>query len=234
MKGLFVTFEGGEGGGKTTQVQRLCKRLRDLGRNPLPLNDPGCTKLGMSIREIVKRTPSGDPISPKAELFLFEAARAQLVDTVIAPSLSRGMDIVCDRYIDSTVAYQGFGRGINMVSINRMNQFATESGGFSIYPDITFWLDIDPELGLQRTASKRMGQGKVMDRLENETLAFHNRVRHGYWTLSQMNGSVLFRLDATKGEDELEEEIWLKVFPRLPAPAVETSIDVSEPERKLD
>jgi len=175
---LFVTFEGIEGSGKSTQMKLLKEYLEKRGHSVLSLREPGGTALGESVRSLLL-TVSDEEISPPAELFLYEACRAQLVANVIRPALSEGVIVLCDRFTDSTVAYQGYGRGIDVRHIESMNE--TASGGLS--PDITFFLDIEAEAGLERAWSrlnKSKGEGAKEDRFEREELAFHERVRSGF------------------------------------------------------
>lgn len=175
---MFITFEGIEGSGKSTQMALLKEYLEKKGHSALSLREPGGTELGESVRSLLL-TVRDEEISPVAELFLYEACRAQLVANVIRPALERGLIVLCDRFIDSTVAYQGHGRGIDVAHIKSMNE--TASGGLS--PDITFFLDIEAEAGLVRAWSrlnKSDEEGAKEDRFEREELAFHERVRSGF------------------------------------------------------
>jgi len=178
---LFITFEGIEGSGKSTQMNLLKEYLEKKGRSVLSLREPGGTSIGESLRRILL-TVGDEEIAPATELFLYEACRAQLVANVIRPALASGRIVLCDRFIDSTLAYQGHGRGIDAGHICSMND--TASGG--IKPDITFFLDIEAEAGLQRAWTRlNNGDGAVEDgvkedRFEREDMAFHERVRQGF------------------------------------------------------
>jgi dTMP kinase len=204
--GFFIVFEGPEGSGKTTQASRLVNKLFNSGRKPLSLREPGGTSTGELIRKMLKDNVAGEPLAPRAELLLFEAARAQLIENVIIPRLRSGMDVVCDRFTDSTLAYQGHARGLDKKFIEDANSFAAAG----LRPDITLLLDIDPEIGMKRTSEKRSGQGKQLDAIEKEDMSFHRKVRQGYLQVAGQSPWVVV-LDATKSEDELEEEIWAKV-----------------------
>jgi len=176
---LFITFEGIEGSGKSTQMLLLREYLEGQGRSVLFLREPGGTSLGEALRSILL-TVGDEEISPASELFLYEACRAQLVANVIRPALSTGRIVLCDRFIDSTVAYQGHGRGLDTAHIESMNETAT--GGLT--PDITFFLDIEAEAGLKRAWSRinKSDDAEEMqeDRFEREDMEFHRRVRRGF------------------------------------------------------
>lgn len=151
MRGLFVTFEGGEGSGKTTQLKLLANRIRASGQEVIESHDPGGTGIGKEIRTLLL-DPGPAPISAATELLLYEASRAQLVRELIAPALARGTIVLCDRFTDSTVAYQGCGRGIDRDLIRQLNRFATDG----LVPDLTILLDLDPEIGLARCGRTRV------------------------------------------------------------------------------
>lgn len=180
--GLFITFEGIEGSGKTTQFELLKSYLEKMGRSVLAIREPGGSALGERIREILLNS-GGVGICPVSELFLYEACRAELVRDVIGPALKNNKTVICDRFTDSTVAYQGFGRGIGIKDIELVNNMAAEG----IKPDITFLLDMDPCAGLER-AWKRINSTDAgvnrEDRFEKEDLEFHSRVRQGYLRLA--------------------------------------------------
>jgi dTMP kinase len=205
MPGLFVTFEGGEGSGKSTQIERLAARVRAHGRDPLVTREPGGTPLAEGVRDLLldpERTPG-----PMAEAFLMEAARADLVLRVIRPALAAGRVVLCDRYDDSTVAYQGAGRGLDPDLIARLNHAAT--GG--LRPDLTLLFDLDPEVGLARRSSAP----GATNRLDREPLDFYQRVRDAYLALARNEPARFVVLDATLGADRLEGEIWAAVCTRL-------------------
>jgi dTMP kinase len=189
--GRFVVFEGGEGSGKSTQVQRLADTLAGYGRAVLVTREPGATGIGERIRSIVLDHPATDtetPLSPKAEALLYAADRAHHVATVIAPALENGTIVICDRYIDSSLAYQGAGRTLPADEVRRLSSWAT--GG--LRPDLVVVLDIDPAEGLRR-ASQRSGR----DRLEAESLAFHRRVRQKFLDLAEADPERYLVVDAT-------------------------------------
>jgi len=176
---LFITFEGIEGSGKSTQMSLLKSYLEKNGRSVLSLREPGGTALGESVRSMLL-TVGDEEISPASELFLYEACRAQLVANVIRPALTEGRIVLCDRFIDSTLAYQGHGRGIDFAHIRSMN----ETASYGLKPDITFFLDIEAEAGLKRAWSRidnsEEKDGEKEDRFEREAIGFHERVRAGF------------------------------------------------------
>lgn len=202
MRGL-VTLEGGEGAGKSTQAERLAEALRASGERVVQVREPGGTATGEAVRALLL-DPARGPSVDRAELLLYLAARAELTGTVIAPALARGEIVVCDRFIDASVAYQGGGRGLGVERVTALNAFAT--GG--LVPAVTFLLDIEPEQGLARAA----GRGRP-DRIERESLAFHTRVREAYLALTADPRVV--RLDATRAEDDLHREIVSRALARL-------------------
>ncbi len=195
---LFVTFEGPEGAGKSTQVARLAERLTEYAVPHLVTREPGGTPLGSRVRELVLLDPDLE-INPLSEFLLYSASRAQLVRDVIRPALSRGEVVVCDRYADSSLAYQGFGRGLPRELLNTVTWEAT--GGLS--PHLTFLLDLRPEIGLTRAAAKG-----APDRLERADLAFHRRVREGFLTLAEAEPERVVTLDALRPPMALADEIW--------------------------
>jgi dTMP kinase len=200
-RGIFITFEGIDGCGKSTQAERLYKRLRRLGYNPLFVREPGGTVVSEKIRRILLDRKSH--ITPLAELLLYEAARAHLAQTVIIPALRQGRVVVCDRFYDSTTAYQGYGRGLDRRLIETLNAAASDD----IAPDLTFILDVDYRTSLTR-------RGKVPDRLEKESRAFFNRVRRGFLSLVKQKRVVL--LDGRDDIESLGVEVWSRVEPMLP------------------
>ena len=231
--GLFIVIEGGEGAGKSTQAERLYRRLGELRQMALLVREPGTTPLGLHLREYLK---SKQPLTPESELLLFAAARAQLVADQIRPSLEQGITVISDRFSGSTVAYQGHGRGIGRHVVDYLNDYAT--GGLK--PNVTFLLDIDPEEGLHRVGrpqlqmalspddSDSVGRADVegQRRFEDQAIAFHNRVRRGYLDLAKGN-SGWHTLDARLPIEELADQVWDIVLPlltRLTAdpPALET------------
>ncbi len=206
--GLFITFEGPEGSGKSTQARRLVAWLREQGADVLATREPGGTPIGDRIRQILL-SPETVGLTAEAEVLLFSASRAQLVREVIRPHLDRGGVVVCDRYADSTYAYQGFGRGLDMRALEEITRFAT--GG--LVPDLTFLLDVPVGEGLAR---KRNGEGEDdWNRMEQEVLAYHERVRRGYLELASRDPDRWVVLDALRPVEALQAEIRAHVARRL-------------------
>ena len=206
MPGLFVTFEGGEGTGKTTQLKALLAHLRAAGRDAIETRDPGGTPIGKQIRGLLL-DPENTRMAAASELFLYEASRAQLVHEVIRPALGAGRIVLCDRFIDSTVAYQGYGREVDLDLIARLNALAT--GG--VRPDLTFLLDLDPEAGLARATQRVTQRQERHDRIEEEMLAFHQRVRAGYRAIAAAEPGRVAVLDAARGMAEIEGDVRRRV-----------------------
>jgi dTMP kinase len=199
MSGVFVTFEGGEGSGKTTHLKLLAHHLRGVVGEVVETRDPGGTTIGKEIRTLLL-SPESAPMSDAAELFLYEASRAQLVREVITPAITRAAVVLCDRFTDSTLAYQGFGRGLDLDLIRRLNHFAT--GG--LVPDLTILLDLDPRAGLERCARSSRVELASRDRLEAEPLAFHQRVREGYLALARDAPDRIRVMNAAMSMREIE------------------------------
>ncbi len=217
---LFLTFEGGEGAGKSTQVSSLARHLEELGRSVVKLREPGGTPFGEEIYALLQDpssrrlrrfykdwvgAPGEQPLEPLAELFLFEAARTQLVAQEIAPALTAGRIVVCDRFADSTTAYQGYGRGLPLDVVMNANRVAT--GGLT--PSLTVLLDIPPEEGLERSR----GAGH---RMEQQGLEFHERVRQGYLTIAASDTDRFMIIDACEPAEAVGEAIWQRVQTLLP------------------
>lgn len=188
-KGMFVTFEGPEGGGKTTQIGMLATFLRQQGRQVLQTREPGGTPIGDQIRACLHDV-NNTAMASQTELLLYSASRAQLVQEVIRPALDAGILVLCDRFFDSTLAYQGYGRGLDLETLHQITAFAT--GGLK--PDLTLLFDIDVESGLAR----RTTGGEEMNRLDLEAVAFHRRVRHGFHTLAEAEPQRWVVVDAGK------------------------------------
>ena len=201
---LFITFEGGEGSGKSTQAKMLQRRLQRLEIPSRLIHEPGVTPLGKKVARLLKWT-DGVTISPVAELLLFNTARAQLVAEVIRPALMSGTNIICDRYADSTTAYQGYGRGIDLPTVATVNYIAISG----INPDITFLLDIPVEPGLARKLQNK-------DRFEMESLDFHQRVREGYLKVAEQEPERFCVIDAGLEKKAISGIIWDKVNQLLP------------------
>lgn len=203
MSGRFIVFEGPEGAGKSTQLRLLAARLERAGVVPVVTREPGGTPTGEAIRALLL-----DPalaIGPLSEFLLYSASRAEHVDKLIRPALAAGQVVLCDRFVGSSVAYQGHGRGLELALIAEVSRYATGD----LAPDLTLLLDLDPAEGLQRVAAR--GQ---RDRLEQADLAFHRRVRAGY--LAQCRQDASWRLlDARLSEAALAELIWQQVAPLI-------------------
>ena len=203
--GLFVTFEGGEGTGKSTQIARLAARLRARGLEPVITREPGGTPLAEGIRALLLDAASSP--GPLAEAFLMEAARAELVAGVIRPALAAGRVVLCDRFDDSTLAYQGAGRGLDLELLRGWNRAAT--GG--LVPGLTLLFDLDPAAGLAR----RAGAAGSPNRLDREPPDFHARVRARYLELALAEPARFVVLDASLPAANLESRVWEAVEPRL-------------------
>jgi len=197
---LFITFEGGEGTGKSVQTRALYKRLSKLVIPVVLTQEPGGTTFGRKIARQLKWAEIKD-ISPLAELMLFNASRAQLVTEVIKPSLKKGKVVICDRYADSTTAYQGYGRGLDLAMVAAVNSAATHG----VKPDLTVLLDVPVEAGLIRKKTVRR------DRFEREALAFHHRVHEGYLKLAAKEPERWLVVDATQNKKITEQVIWQRV-----------------------
>ena len=198
---LFITFEGGEGCGKSTQTRMLRNRLNKLALPVLLIHEPGGTKLGTRISYLLKWAKNVS-ISPVAELLLFNASRAHLVDTVIRPALQEGKIIICDRFADSTMAYQGYGRNLDMQLVKSV----CETGTRGLKPDLTIFLDVPVEEGLRRKHAV-----SSQDRFEQTELDFHRRVRDGYLQMAKEEPQRWVVIEGTKTKENIREIIWGKV-----------------------
>ena len=193
----FIAFEGGDGSGKSTQAHALFRRLRRSNIEVLSTHEPGGTPLGQALRRLLKL---GEPMLPISELMLFEAARAQLVDKVIRPFLDEGGVVIADRFTSSTMAYQGYGRGLDHELIERLNREAT--GGLE--PDLTVLLDLPVETALARKNSSA-------DNFDDAPVDFHRKIRQGYVALAAADPGSWLVLDGQRAPKELSQEIWTKV-----------------------
>jgi len=198
--GLFITFEGPEGSGKSTQAEALYRYLREKGHPVLLTREPGGTPIGEQIRHVLL-SPQNREMLPLTEALLFSASRAQIVGQLIRPHLERGYIVLCDRYADSTLAYQGYGQGLSLRMLKAITRFAT--GG--LVPDLTVYLDLEVEEGLRRK------EGGELDRLDRKETAFHKRVRRGYLRLAAAEPQRWLVLDATRSPAELQALIREKV-----------------------
>ena len=205
--GIFITFEGIDGCGKTTQARYLSDYLRGKNIKFIMTREPGGTRVAEKIREILLNRDNIE-ITGRTELLLYLASRAQHTDEVIIPALKSGVWVISDRYSDSSVAYQGAGRGLGVESVRNMTLFATDG----MEPDLTFFIDISPE-----TAYLRMKkQGKVFDRLESETENFMNEVRKGYYWIMENCRNRFFRIDGEKSPEKVWEDIKSILMEKIP------------------
>lgn len=200
MSGLLISLEGGEGCGKSTQAGELARRLRELGRPTTLTREPGGTALGERLRQVL--LDPGASLDARSEFLLFAAARAQITTEVIKPALERGDIVVCDRFGDSSLAYQGYGRGLKVEDIRAINQVATQG----LRPDLTVLLDLAPEAGRARQG----GQG-TSDRFGQEDLSFHRRVRRGYIALAGAEPERWLVVDGGQPQEEVAEAVWTRV-----------------------
>ena len=211
-RGFFVVLEGGDGSGKSTQARLLADSLKARGLNVVLTQEPAGTPVGKLIKSIFERAHSegAPPISAKTELFLFEAARADHVRTVIRPALAEGRVVVCDRFEDSSLAYQGYGRGLPLDEIRRLNDVATEG----LHPGLVLVFDIAPESGLARADH---GDEKRQDSIGQESLEFHRRVREGFLEIARAGGDRYVVIDAGRSKDEVAAEVVRAVMAALQA-----------------
>ncbi len=199
MTGKLIIFEGVEGCGKTSQMQLCAQWLESLGIPVLMTREPGGTELGLHLRRILLNNPENLLISEVTELLLYAADRSQHVAQELKPHLAAGKYILCDRYTHSTTAYQGYGRGLNINLINQLNHIATDG----LVSDLTIWLDVDVEVGLARKQAATGG----LDRIEQETIAFHRRVQQGYADLAALYPSEIVRVDGSLSPEAVQQVI---------------------------
>lgn len=194
---MFITFEGVEGAGKTTQIARLASRFRAEGRGDvLSTREPGDGPLGSELRRLALHPPPGITVEPRAELLMMLADRAQHVGQVIRPHLASGGIVLCDRFTASSLAYQGYGRGLDLAEIARLNDYATDS----LRPDLTLLLDLDPAIGLARQNERNV--------MEAESLAFHERIRVGFRELAAQEPKRWVVVDAWRSAGDVEGDVW--------------------------
>ncbi len=211
-KGIFITFEGPEGGGKSTHQRLLAERLRAAGQSVVVTREPGGTPLGEALRGLLQHDAGGEPPAPRAEALLFCASRAQLVARVIRPALARGDWVLCDRFADSTFAYQGHGRGFDLPLLARLNDFATEG----LQPDLTLLLDLGAAAGRRRLAERLTATGgSGADRFESESAAFHARLRQGFLKLAAAAPERYRVIDSDCATDVVAADIWEAVKARF-------------------
>ncbi len=196
-KGLFISFEGPDGSGKSTQARLFADHLKDRGFDVLFTREPGGTPISEKIRALIL-DPENMEMDARAEALLYAASRAQLVAQVIGPALAEGRSVVCDRYMDSSVAYQGYARGLGD-GVRRINEFG--SGG--LLPDVTFFLDLDPAEGIKRAAAAKGGS----DRMEQESISFHRAVYEGYLAICEAEPERFVRIDASRSLKQVSGDI---------------------------
>ena len=197
MKGMFITVEGPDGSGKTTQLQLLVQSLTEQGYEVVVTREPGGTKVGNSIREVLL-SPEHDEMTPRVEMMLYAASRAQNIDQVIRPALHRGAVVVCDRFVDASIAYQGYGLQYDLSQILSLNDWATAG----IKPDLTFLFDLTPD-----QASHRMKDRGQLDRIESRDKSFHQRVYEGFQILLEQHPERMVRIDANASIETIQDEV---------------------------
>lgn len=204
MKTLFITFEGGEGAGKTTLIEKIASYFTAAGRGVIKTREPGGTSLGEEIRQLLLKAHS-TPLSPYAELCLFLASRSQHIREVIRPALHEGKVVLCDRFNDSSIAYQGMARGLGVEEVASFCDFISEG----LVPTLTLFLDVDPESGLKRVQNSR-----IQDRIETEGLNFHKKIREGYLALAHAHPHRFHRLDASQPPSVVFQQAiqWIKPY----------------------
>lgn len=199
MGGKLIVFEGVEGCGKTSQMKLCCQWLESLGISVVVTREPGGTELGLHLRRLLLEKAEDKPVAQVTELLLYAADRSQHVEQELKPNLAAGKYILCDRYTDSTIAYQGYGRGLNIELINQLNYIATGD----LKSDLTIWLDVDVEVGLTR----KLAHGVGLDRIEQEAIAFHQRVQQGYADLAASYPSRIVRVDGSLSQEAVHQII---------------------------
>lgn len=207
-KSRFISLEGGEAVGKSTQIERLAKRLADLGHKVLVTREPGGTPLGESIRHLLKHAPEGRGMTPYAELLLFLASRAELVRKVIMPALDQGTWVLCDRFLDSTTVYQGAGRQLPTEIVERVNAFAVGPH----LPGLTLVLDLEPKIARDRQKKRALPPGLgSFDRMEAEAVDFFDRVRQGYHDIAKAHPARVKIVSAAGSIEETANALWREV-----------------------
>lgn len=207
QRGKFITIEGPEGSGKSTHAKTLVARLTAENYPVIAVREPGGTRAGEAIRRLLQQDGGDEPLCSEAELFLFLASRAQLVTLVILPALAKGVHVVCDRFADSTSAYQGYGRGVDLERILAVNDLAVRG----LQPDLTLLLDLPVSAGFERVRDRNGGDQSRHDRIERESQAFHERVRAGYLDLARRWPNRFQRIDSSGAVAEVDGEIWRAV-----------------------
>ena len=211
-RGAFITFEGSEGCGKSTQALRLAARLEQTGVRTLVTREPGGTAIGEKIRDLLQFAPESFAMTPETELLLFEASRAQLVRETIAPALDQGTVVISDRFFDSTTVYQGVARKLSPEIVQTLNTFAIGDA----HPDLSILLEVDIETARQRML-RRVRPVEVKDRMEQEPIEFYERVCVGYRELAKSEPDRFIVIDGSQSPDAIEEQIWTAVQSQIPA-----------------
>ena len=196
-RGLFISMEGTDGSGKTTQIGLITDYIRSMGREAVIVREPGGTRISERIRAVIL-DPGHAEMGFCTEMLLYAAARAQLVSEIIKPALEQGKIVICDRFVDSTYAYQGFGRGIDLEVLKNVNKIATDG----IMPDITFFFDLDPVTALSRRIAS-----STTDRIENEKIEFHRKVHAGYVRLAEIYPDRIRRIDGNRSVEAIWKDI---------------------------
>ncbi len=209
-RGLFITFEGSEGCGKSTQLRRLAEGLRGRGREVVVTREPGGTEIGEQLRQLLQFSKAGHGMVPEAELLLFTASRAQLVREVIQPALGRGAVVIADRFLDSTTVYQGVARKVDGAQVAAINQFAVGD----CLPALTFLLDLDLAEARARL-TRRAPSAETPDRMESQPAEFYEAVRRGYLALATAHPERIAVLDASRPIEAVAAEIWERVEGKL-------------------
>lgn len=218
----FITFEGSEGCGKSTQVQRLAARLKRTGISHLVTREPGGTEIGEAIRELLQFAPQSIGMTPHTELLLFEASRSQLVREKIKPALEHGLCVISDRFFDSTTVYQGVARKLDRQIVEQLNAFAIGD----CRPDVTFVLDVD----LSIAHSRMRHTARRPDRMEQESTEFYEQIREAYRELAVREPNRIVLIDGSRPEDNIEDEIWEIICRRFPALATNLQSGIQNPQ----
>jgi dTMP kinase len=211
MKGSLITFEGAEGSGKSTQLSLLAERLLSEGWPVRTVREPGGTPIGEEIRHTLKHSAANQAMTPEAELLLMNASRAQLVREVIRPALAKGQIILCDRFCDSTTAYQGYGRGLDLKVVKAVIDFAVGA----TRPDLTLLLVVPPEVSAMRLLARQATMPFVRDRMEEADAGFFERVARGYRAVAAAEPQRVKLIDAARQPKEVKEAVWRAVQPML-------------------
>ena len=227
-RGVFITFEGSEGCGKSTQVLRLAARLEQAGVRVLITREPGGTAIGEKIRDLLQFAPESFAMTPETELLLFEASRSQLVRELIRPALENGTAVISDRFFDSTTVYQGVARKLDPEMVATLNNFAVGPDR----PDLTIVLDVDVATARARMLRRVRPVGEV-DRMEQEPIEFYERVCEAYRALVQTEPDRCLLIDGSKTPDEIENEIWEVVTSRLPVLTALKKSEIRNPKSEI-